>query len=77
MTKERRHKEASLDDVTDVLAGPPSKLGNNSKSIDGELCLTIQFKRGGGIDLKFTSCKDRNEWFDVLHRIVMQKHSLS
>ena len=76
MTKERRHKEASLEDVTDVVAGPPSKLGNNSKSIDGNVCLTIQFKRGGGIDLKFSSSKNRNEWFDLLHRILMQINSL-
>ena len=50
--KEKRHKEASLADVTDIIAGPPNKCKNLTPSHE-KTCLTVQFKRGGGIDLKF------------------------
>lgn len=76
MTKDRRHKEASLSDVTSVVAGPPSK----SKRAGGEpegLCLTVNFKRGGGIDLLFQSEQERNVWFTTLKKIVVKLGALS
>lgn len=73
MTKDRRHKEASLTDVTDIVSGPPSKLKQSptkENEIRGEECLTVAFKRGGGIDLKFNSQSERDKWFDTLTKIV-------
>lgn len=72
--KERRHKEASLADVTDVVAGPPQKQRRTSDGNggldDGKRCLSVHFKRGGGIDLRFASNKERDVWFDILTRII-------
>jgi len=38
-------------------------------------CLTVVFKRGGGIDLKFESTADRDVWADTLSKIVSQMHA--
>jgi hypothetical protein len=76
MTKERRHKEASIGDVTGVICGPPEKykatLGGNGEPLplDPNLCLSVKFIRGGGIDLKFTTTKERDDWADVILRLI-------
>jgi enolase len=73
MTKERRHKEASLADVTSVVSGPPAKSkGNTGNEILGDLCLTVNFKRGGGIDLQFKSREERDSWYNTLLKIVAE-----
>jgi hypothetical protein len=69
MTKDRRHKEASLSEVTSVEEARPAKV-KSVAPIDPSLCLTINFKRGGGIDLLFKTTADRNEWVAVLKRII-------
>lgn len=69
-TKERRHKEASLTDVTSVLRGAPQRL----KSTDGinieSVCMTVNFQRGGGIDLKFATAAECDMWYQVLSKVV-------
>lgn len=67
-SKERKHKEASLSDVTKVDAGLPAK--GDFKEADKDLGLTITFKRGGGIDLKFESTDIRKKWLDTLVKIT-------
>ncbi len=74
--KEKRHKEASLADVTDVIAGPPNKCKEPTPSHE-TLCLTINFKRGGGIDLKFESETDREMWYKTLNALVKEISSIS
>mmetsp|Transcript_13580 Transcript_13580/g.20382 ORF Transcript_13580/g.20382 Transcript_13580/m.20382 type:complete len:200 (-) Transcript_13580:161-760(-) len=72
MTKERRHKEASLADVTSVVAGPPVKKKPEADCGIADLCLTVNFKRGGGIDLQFKSKEERDSWYDTLLGIVAE-----
>jgi hypothetical protein len=76
MSKERRHKEASLADVTSVVAGPPAKrkplADGESESVYVDNCLTINFRKGGGIDLQFSSKQERDEWLDALTTIFLQ-----
>lgn len=79
--KERSHKEASLVDLTSVIAGPPGMYkpsnSNEPEFVDGRLCLTINFSKGGGIDIMFASELERNQWFVELNNIVLkQGHSL-
>ena len=82
MTKDRRHKEASLTDVTSVVAGPPVKSkrsslsGANGDVVDAN-CLTINFKRGGGIDLQFKTETERILWFSTLKKIILQNGSIT
>ena len=66
MTKERRHKEASLNDVTSVIYGPPT---NSKIPLNDKHCLTVHFKRGGGIDLLLPSEADCLLWFNTLTKI--------
>ncbi len=76
MTKERRHKEASIGDVTGVICGPPEKYkasqgqSGEPQQLDPNLCLSVKFVRGGGIDLKFTTMKERDDWADVILRMI-------
>lgn len=35
------------------------------------LCLTINFKRGGGIDLMLKTEPERDNWYSVLTKIVL------
>jgi len=70
-SKERRHKEASLTDVTDFVLGMPKRFKEGLVPIP-EHCLTVVFKRGGGIDLKFDTENTRNIWAETLSRIVSQ-----
>lgn len=75
MSKDRRHREASLADVTGVVAGPPAKRKpseGEDESIYMRNCLTINFKRGGGIDLQFKNEDERDEWLDALTKILQQ-----
>lgn len=75
MSKDRRHREANLADVTDVVAGPPMKrkqIEGEDESIYLKNCLTINFKKGGGIDLQFKSEEERDEWLDALTKILQQ-----
>ena len=70
-TKERRHKEASLTDVTNVERGAPkrSKSTTDNKDIDS-VCMTVNFQRGGGIDLKFATATECDTWFNILSKVV-------
>jgi hypothetical protein len=72
MTKERRHKEASLSDVTSVVAGPPAKKKAEAVENVTDLCLTVNFKRGGGIDLQFKTKEERDVWYNTLLHIVSE-----
>ena len=72
MTKERRHKEASLSDVTSVVAGPPAKRKMEGIVNESDLCLTVNFKRGGGIDLEFKSKEERDCWYNTMLHIVSE-----
>lgn len=72
-SKERKHKEASLKDVTKVESGPPIKVA--SGEADKDTSLTITFKRGGGIDLKFENTETRNLWLDTLTKITASNSS--
>ena len=72
MTKERRHKEASLSDVTSVVAGPPAKKKAEAVENVSDMCLTVNFKRGGGIDLQFKTKEERDIWYNTLLHIVSE-----
>jgi hypothetical protein len=84
--KERRHKEANIADITGVLAGPPEKYkatnSGNANGNDGnltlnpDLCLSIKFVRGGGIDLQFQSIAERDTWYTILTRLILQEKEL-
>lgn len=81
-TRDRSHKEASLADVTGVIAGPPERykapLGPDGSAVkpNYELCLSVKFVRGGGIDLKFQSAADRDVWYNMMVRIIAQQQDL-
>jgi hypothetical protein len=79
MTKDRRHKEATLQDVTAVVAGAPvkSKRGAGGAEPKDSCCLAINFKRGGGIDLAFNTEAERNLWFSTLKKIIVQNGNLT
>lgn len=80
MTKDRRHKEATLTDVTAVVAGAPVKAkrgANGVADLKDSCCLAINFKRGGGIDLVFETEKERNLWFSTLKKIIVQNGNLT
>ena len=67
-SKERRHKEASLADVTTVEKGGPKRVKNMEGNISS--CLTVNFQRGGGIDLRFNTDAECDLWCKVLNEIV-------
>ena len=69
-SKEKRHKEASLADVTDVVTSIPLKVPAAGAPAEN-LCLSINFKKGGGIDLLFSSQADRDQWYRVLSKLVV------
>jgi len=79
MTKDRRHKEATLTDVTAVVAGAPvkSKRGAGVAEPKDSCCLAINFKRGGGIDLAFNAETERNLWFSTLKKIIVHNGNLT
>jgi hypothetical protein len=81
--KERRHKEALLADITGVIAGPPEKYkaqvspsNEESAILNADLCLSVKFVRGGGIDLKFQTVEERNTWYQVITRLILQEKEL-
>jgi len=65
MTKTRAHKEAMLDDVVSIRPGPPKKPLSKALGED-EICLSIGFNGGGGIDLKFKTNDERQRWAQYL-----------
>ena len=69
MTKERRHKEASLSDVVHVVAGAPEKLKKDI-ALDHDLCLSVKFVRGGGIDLLFKTTQEKDLWYAAIIDLV-------
>lgn len=78
-TKERRHKEASLADVTSVDTKPPQrykKVDENESDQTAELYMTVHFVRGGGIDLRFETTEERNEWYNTFTVFVDQNKLL-
>lgn len=74
--KSRRHKEANLSEVTSITAGPPIKFNKADHSDFNSCCLTINFKRGGGVDYKFSSEHNRNMWYDTLRKIVIYSRAM-
>ena len=73
--KERRHKEANLNDITTIVSGAPQlfKADEQVNVNANELScrsLTVNFKRGGGIDIMFANESDRDLWFHTLRKIV-------
>ena len=68
--KERRHKEANLNDVTSLKAGLPTKFSKQDEQDLAGKCLTIHFKRGGNVDLMLNTIEDRNLWYNTLRKIV-------
>jgi hypothetical protein len=79
MSTQRRHKEANIADIVTVVAGPPEKYrppSEVSSNLDFRSCLTVNFHRGGGIDLKFNSEAERDEWCKVLTKMVRTQQDL-
>lgn len=80
--KERRHKEANIADITGVIAGPPEKykasVNANGETVplSPELCLSVKFVRGGGIDLQFQTTQERDSWYQVITRLILQEKEL-
>lgn len=52
-----------------MVSGPPVKSKKMGEADSGK-CLTVNFKRGGGIDLKFETEKMRDEWNEILEALV-------
>ena len=81
-SRDRSHKEASLADVSGVIAGPPVRLkaplGADGQPIlvNYDMCMSIKFVRGGGIDVKFQSVADRDLWLKTMVRIISQQKEL-
>ena len=69
-TKERRHKEASIADITEVIKGPPKKPPTKGGGDNPDLGMTIVFRRGGGIDLHFKTKEIRDIWADTVRAII-------
>jgi hypothetical protein len=70
VTKERRHKEANLADITDVVKGPPNKAAVKGGGDNPDLGMTIIFRKGGGIDLHFSNKETRDIWYDTMKSLV-------
>ena len=68
MSKEGRHKEASLIDVKSLSTNTPTKL-KRGESSDNHF-LTIGFVRGGSIDLRFQTTYERDIWYNTLTKMV-------
>lgn len=70
MTKEKRHKEVNVKDIVSVAQTLPAKADKKlpeKPSVDQ--CLTVNFTRGGGIDIKFESSDQRDLWFETLTKL--------
>lgn len=68
-TKDRRHKEASLSDVTSIVRGSPNL--EDSVVVKPSVCLTIYFQKDSGIDLRFQTEEECELWYNVLCRIMV------
>lgn len=81
-SRDRSHKEASLADVSGVIAGPPERLkapvgpDGQAVQINYDMCMSIKFVRGGGIDVKFHNVADRDLWLKTMVRIISQQKEL-
>jgi hypothetical protein len=76
-TKEKRHKEASIRDIINVVAGPPDRYKVEVDEVTGEqlklnigCCLSVTFVRGGGIDLRFNTEAERDAWYLALTKMM-------
>mmetsp|Transcript_10467 Transcript_10467/g.10534 ORF Transcript_10467/g.10534 Transcript_10467/m.10534 type:complete len:173 (+) Transcript_10467:81-599(+) len=74
MNKNRRHKKANLVDVTSIKAGKPMKwkkrVSSEFDKDDFTNCLTINFRRGEGVDFEFKSAQEREAWQRALSALV-------
>ena len=59
-----------LTKVTTVKVTKPSRAKDAIPHVD--VCLTVNFQKGGGIDLKFNNKEDRDVWKDVLDELVKE-----
>lgn len=82
-TKEKRHKEASLADVVNVVAGPPEKFKAPIDQSTGEpmklniaCCMSVTFVRGGGIDLKFSTEAERDAWYAAVTKLMVHQRAV-
>lgn len=74
-SKEGRHKEASLADIKSLETKPPTKLRKKIETepdLKDDLYLTINFMRGGSIDLRFKTTAERNLWYNTLLKLVAE-----
>jgi len=69
--KTKHHKEASLASIVSIKAGPPRKIDPNSDVNTANRCITINFKRGGGVDFLFATEEERNLWYETLGKIII------
>lgn len=69
-SKERRHKEASLCDIVAIDKKKPTKLKGPEAEANADVYANVQFYKGGGIDLKFASSEQRDEFYFVLNAVV-------
>lgn len=70
MTKEKRHKEVNVKDIVSVAQALPTKMDKKlPEKPTVDLCLTVNFTRGGGIDIKFDSSDQRDLWFETLTKL--------
>jgi len=70
MTKEKRHKEVNVKDIVSVSQTLPAKADKKlPEKPTADQCLTVNFTRGGGIDIKFESADQRDLWFETLTKL--------
>jgi hypothetical protein len=75
-TKEKRHKEAGIADIVNVVAGPPEKYkattdaNGSPEKMNIGLFLSVTFIRGGGIDLRFASETERDAWYLAITKLM-------
>ena len=72
-SKEKRHKEVSIKDIVSVVQALPVKADKrkDADKLNIDLCLTISFTKGGGIDVCFQSKDDRDLWYGTLNKLVL------
>ena len=63
--KNKEHKEASMLDIIKVSKCFPKRYSNKNK-LNIDCCITIEFERGGSIDILFENSALRDSWFEVL-----------
>lgn len=72
-SKEKRHKEVSIKDIVSVVQALPVKADKrkDADKLNIDLCLTISFTKGGGIDVSFQSKDDRDLWYSTLNKLML------